>query len=104
MISRFWGKQMQPIVEQVLRELSGSNFALELKEMIVEELEEVADKVMREHMVEIKEELISTVSDKLLVVSTGLVPILTAFNCPASSVLRSSNEGSGGGHLAVYCP
>lgn len=66
MISRFWGKQMQPIVEQVLRELSGSNFALELKEMIVEELEEVADKVMREHMVEIKEELISTVSDRLI--------------------------------------
>ena len=66
MISRFWGKQMQPIVEQVLRELSGSNFALELKEMIVEELEEVADKVMREHMVELKEELISTVSDRLI--------------------------------------
>ena len=66
MISRFWGKQMQPIVVQVLRELSGSNFALELKEMIVEELEEVADKVMREHMVEIKEELISTVSDRLI--------------------------------------
>ena len=34
--------------------------------MIVEELEEVADKVMREHMVEIKEELISTVSDRLI--------------------------------------
>ena len=66
MISRFWGKQMQPIVEQVLRELSGSNFALELKEMIVEELEEVADKVMREHMVEIKAELISPVSDRLI--------------------------------------
>ena len=66
MISRFWGKQMQPIVEQVLRELSGSNFALELKEMIVEELEEVADKVMREHMVEIKAELISTVSARLI--------------------------------------
>ena len=64
---KFFQNQTRQIVDSVLTELSGSNFALEIKEMVIEELkEELIEKMLEEQLNAIKEDLVQTAASRLL--------------------------------------
>tara|TARA_R100000315_G_scaffold33118_1_gene13439 strand:+ start:627 stop:893 length:267 start_codon:yes stop_codon:yes gene_type:complete len=63
---KFFQNQTREIVDSVLTELSGSNFALEIKEMVIEELKEEVGRMVEEQLNAIKEDLVQIAANRLV--------------------------------------